>query len=209
MKVIKTIKSASLLLKYISLSVLLTLSAMVFAQSDRSTESFIDDALIRSSAILAAAELALEKSTSQEVRGYAQRITSEYNTINNQLRGLADTKDLKVADDDDLSRRSQDLVLNVQQQDEFDVAYGNNQVPAIQQIVLIFQDAANSKDYDTRTLATATLPKIRRHLLMAEQLLAATTETRTDIYQSRDNQLERDDGQGSTRVPSTDSLYPQ
>lgn len=182
------------------------------AQPPQNPKEFIDQVSVRSLAIISAAELALEISTSQEVKGYAQKMISEYESITNGINDLAQEKNIATLNEGELKETAKTLIFQERNQQSFDVAYANNQVPAIQQLILMFQEASDSKDYEVRTFAAGTLPKLRRHLLMAEQMLAGTAETKTDIYQDRDNQLDRNNpdakDEENKRIPTTDRIYP-
>jgi len=182
------------------------------AQPSQTPQEFVDQVSVRSVAIISSAELALEISSSQEIKGYARKIISEYEPILAGVKNLAKQKDIKVLNENELKETAKTLVFQERSQQSFDVAYANNQVPAIQQLILMFQEASNSGDYEVRTFAAGTLPKLRRHLLMAEQILAGTAETKTDIYQDRDNQLDSNnpgaENEENKRIPTTDRIYP-
>lgn len=188
------------------------ISLFTFAQhsppdQSHSAESFIQDALVRSYALIHSAEQAMEKSTSQEVKGYAQRINNEYSSLVGELHDLAQDKDIPIQKEE-LSNVADNLSLAVNEQQAFDVAYGKNQVPAISQILNLFQQATELNDDEVSQFANHHLPHIRRHLQIAEQLFAATTETRTDIYQNRQDQLDEQDTDTNRRVPTTDRISP-
>lgn len=183
-----------------------------FAQPPKDTTEFIEQTSVRSMAIIGAAEIALEVSRSQEVKAFAQKFISEYETVMNGVRELAETKNIEIAEENELKDRAKNLIFKERDQNSFDVAYANNQLPAVQQMILMFQEAADSTDYEVRNFAVSTLPQLRRHLLMTEQLYAGTAETKTDIYHDRDNQLDSNnssaDDEQNRRVPTTDRLYP-
>jgi putative membrane protein len=191
---------------------LFVFSSSSFAQNtppdvSHTPESFIQDALIRSYAILGAAEQALEQSSSQEVKAYAQRMIDDYDTITSELSALAESKEFPVQENE-IQDSARNLVISEPDPQAFDVAYGKNQVPALWHIINLFQSAMDSPDGEIRQLATQNLPKIRRHLQMAEQLFAATTETKTDIYQDRKNQIDETGNESNTRIPTTERLNP-
>jgi predicted outer membrane protein len=169
--------------------------------------SFIQDSLVRSYALVNTSKQAMEHSSSQEVKGYAQRMNDEYTNIIGKLHDLAKQKELPIQKDE-LSNVADNLTLAVDEPQQFDVAYGKNQVPAIEQLMNLFQQAVGLQDQDVSRFAAQHLPYIQRHLQMAEQLFATTTETRTDIYQSRENQLDQQGNEANQRVPTTERLNP-
>lgn len=203
-------------IKQTSLALLVFISCAAlnfsYAQPPQNAKEFIEQVSVRSMAIIGAAEIALDISRSQEVKAFAQKIISEYEPIKDAVNELADNEGLAIADEKELKETAKNLIFEERDQESFDVAYANNQVPAIQQLILMFQQAADSTDYEVRNFAVSTLPQLRRHLLMAEQLYAGTAETKTDIYHDRDNQLDSDnpdvDDEQNRRVPTTDRIYP-
>src|SRR5690606_16798795 len=131
---------------------------------------------------IANAKLALQQSSSQEVKGFAQHMIRDHEDVNAQLLQLAREKNITLAEGDELKERTKPLMLKVRVGEFFDIAYANNQVIAHQQTLRLFQRAAQSADDDIKTFVQKQLPVMERHLRMAEQLVAATAETRTDIY---------------------------
>src|SRR5690606_2562210 len=117
---------------------------------------------------------------SQTISAYAHKMMSEYENIHSSIVELADAKDIDIASKAN-SEEADEIAL--EDKDGFDVAYARNQVAVHQHSLSLFQRAAKSDDYETRTLATSTLRYIQQHLQMAEQLYAATAESKTDIYQ--------------------------
>jgi Predicted outer membrane protein len=160
--------------------------ASLFALADEDTEFFIDEALMKGWVEIANAKLALQQSSSQEVKGFAQHMIRDHENINAELLTIAQKKEVTLAEGKELQERTKPLMLKVRTGEFFDIAYANNQVIAHQQTIRLFQRAAQSADDDIRNFVQRQLPTMEQHLRMAEQLVAATAETRTDIYQDRD-----------------------
>lgn len=157
----------------------------LFAAADEDTDFFIDEALMKGWVEIANAKLALEESSSQEVKSFANHMINDHENINAELMSLARKKDVQLSRDDELQARVKPLMLRVRVGEYFDIAYANNQVIAHQQTLRMLQRAVDSSDDDVVSFARRNLPVIEQHLRMAEQLVAATAETRTDIYQDR------------------------
>ncbi len=157
----------------------------LFAAADEDTDFFIDEALMKGWVEIANAKLALEESSSQEVKAFANHMINDHENINAELMSLARKKDVQLSRDDELQARVKPLMLRVRVGEYFDIAYANNQVIAHQQTLRMLQRAVDSSDDDVVSFARRNLPVIEQHLRMAEQLVAATAETRTDIYQDR------------------------
>lgn len=160
--------------------------ASLFAVANEDTDFFIDEALMKGWVEVANAKLALEESSSQEVKAFANHMINEHEDINAELMALAREKKVQLSRGDELQERVKPLMLKVRVGEYFDIAYANNQVIAHQQTMRMLQRAVDSTDDDIVTFARRTLPVIEQHLRMAEQLVAATAETKTDIYQDRE-----------------------
>lgn len=179
------------------------LSFQAMATEKMLTANFINKAVAKGVADIGAAELALEESSSQEVKAYAQIMIDDNMDINKTLVDLARDKNIQLANSDEFVDKALSLMVTPNEK-SFDVAYAKNQLRTHQEKIDWFQRAADSDDYEMRNIATSILPELRRHLLMAEQLVAATAETKTDIYQDRKNQVNTEANPGIDRVPSTD-----
>lgn len=162
----------------------------LFAFANEDTEFFIDEALMKGWVEIANAKLALQRSSSQEVKGFAQHMIRDHENMNAELLNLARDKNVPLAEGDELQERTKPLMLKVRVGEFFDIAYANNQVIAHQQTLRLFQRAAQSADDDVKAFVQKQLPIMERHLRMAEQLVAATAETRTDIYQDREGKTD-------------------
>ena len=160
--------------------------AASFAVADEDTAFFIDEALMKGWVEVANAKLALEESSSQEVKAFANHMINEHEDINAELMALAREKNVQLTRSDELQERVKPLMLKIRVGEYFDIAYANNQVIAHQQTLRMLQRAVDSSDADIVTFARRNLPVIEQHLRMAEQLVAATAETKTDIYQDRE-----------------------
>ncbi|HSX85459.1 MAG TPA: DUF4142 domain-containing protein [Cellvibrio sp.] len=160
--------------------------ASLFAVANEDTDFFIDEALMKGWVEVANAKLALEESSSQEVKAFANHMINEHEDINAELMALAREKKVQLSQSDELQERVKPLMLKVRVGEYFDIAYANNQVIAHQQTMRMLQRAVDSTDDDIVTFARRNLPVIEQHLRMAEQLVAATAETKTDIYQDRE-----------------------
>jgi putative membrane protein len=183
----------------------LLFSSFTFSQPPQNVQDFITHMMVRSTAIIATSDLAMQNSTSQEVRGYAKKISSEYMAINERVKEFALDQNVPLPDRQKLTSYAGDLMLQGgESQAAFDVAYGRNQVPAIEQIIRLLQSATEMDDQEVKGLADSILPQARRHLLMAEQLFSATSETKTDIYQNRENQIDEEPAVKNNRVPTTE-----
>jgi putative membrane protein len=118
-----------------------------------------------------AGRLAMSKSTNADVRAFGQRMVNDHSSANVDLRRVASMKGMTLAealsDDqrkmlDDLSRLSGA---------EFDRRYVQMMVQDHRKAVQMFENEANNgQDTVLRDFAARTLPTLREHLNMAEDL---------------------------------------
>jgi putative membrane protein len=135
-----------------------------------SAEDFTEEASAKGIAEIEVARLALEKSSREEVKKFAQTMITDHQKANEQLRELAERKDLDVSDDAELMNKAKAMVLKLRGEASFDKAYMNNQVVAHQQTIELFRRASESDDAQIAAFAKETLPKLQKHLQMAEQI---------------------------------------
>lgn len=184
------------------------LSRQSVAKEEISTRNFVEQAAVKSLSVIESAENALESTDSQTVSAYAQKMIDEYRNVYSDILALANNKKIDMAKKSTTQKEAEEIALEERDNNTFDVNYARNQIAVHQHTISLFQRAAQSQDYDTRMLATATLPRLQQDLKMAEQLYAATAETKTDIYQDRENKIDYSNENEIYRTPSTDKTAP-
>ncbi len=156
------------------------------ALADISAEDFVDEASAKGIAEIETARIALEKSNTNAVREFAQQMITDHTAANNELRQIAQRKNLDVADDAELMNKAKAFILKQRDGESFDQAYANNQVVAHEQTIELFRDATRSQDAEIKVFATKTLPKLEQHLQKAKAL-QRTTGAKTDADTDRVN----------------------
>ncbi|RQR62773.1 DUF4142 domain-containing protein [Burkholderia sp. Bp9126] len=131
---------------------------------------FVDKAELAGKSEVDASRLALDKSTSRDVRAFAQRMIDDHGKANERLQKLAVREGASEP-----SARPVDPdveALRNKSGHDFDVAYVAAAGPdAHQKAVRLFEDEARGgHDAGLRAFATATLPTLRHHLTMAQAL---------------------------------------
>lgn len=154
------------------LAVILGFSASSWAQDMDATE-FVDEATAKGIAEIETAKLAIEKGQSPEVKSFAEKMIEDHTKLNQDLKELAQEKNLEIADDATLMDQAKAMILEMREGEGFDDHYASNQVTAHEQTIELFENAAkNLNDEDLRELATDSLETLREHLATAKELEA-------------------------------------
>ncbi len=152
------------------------------AQSGASTprtahadSSFLKEAAEAGFAEMDAGKLALQKSSSAEVKAFAQKMVDEHKKADSELQSLAATKGVSLPTDATMVAKGKAKILEKRDGTGFDHAYAENQVSAHKDAVALFEKAAkNAKDADVKAWAAKTLPTLQHHLQEAQALEAST-----------------------------------
>lgn len=148
-----------------------TLSSMALA--DMSGADFVDEASAKGMAEIEGATIALTKTTSADVKSFAQKMIDDHGEANKELSAIAESKKLEVSSEADLMNKAKAMVLKLRSGESFDEAYANNQVMAHEQTIELFRQAAKEVDDDElKAFANDKLPTLEKHLKMAQDLAA-------------------------------------
>jgi putative membrane protein len=147
-------------------------SSLVFAADQIDADDFVDEVSAQGIAEVENAKLALKKSTSADVKSFAQKIISDHTAANKQLAEIASRKKLEVSTEAELTAKAKKLILEQRDGESFDEAYANNQVSAHEDTIELFNQAVISDDAEIAAFAKATLPKLQQHLTHAKELAA-------------------------------------
>jgi putative membrane protein len=140
------------------------------------TLSAVDRAFVQQAALSGYAEvtlgkLALRRGGQPEVKQFAQRMINEHMTANNQLRTLAEAKNIILPTDLDTHYQSQVRRLARLSGTTFDREYIRVQVAEhVTATALFRQERATGTDDQLRNWADRTLPALQHHLRMARDL---------------------------------------
>lgn len=115
--------------------------------------------------------LASEKGASAEVKSFGQQMVTDHTRANERLMTLARNKGMTPPAQMNAQHRQQTQRLSGLSGAEFDRAYITQMVQAHQQDVALFeQQSRNGGDPDLKAFATETLPTLRQHLQMAQNM---------------------------------------
>jgi len=166
-----------LTLRHLALAVALSSSmGVAFAAT---SNDFVDDAAAGGIAEVETSKLALEKSSSADIKAFANMMITDHTKANEELTALAKKHDIKVPDDTTLVKQAKEKILDLRDE-SFDAAYANNQVKAHEETIERFKKEANTVTDDKvkgatelKAFAQKMLPALEKHLAMAKKLQAA------------------------------------
>jgi putative membrane protein len=157
------------LMKQMGLTFALVAGSMSAAFAATSND-FVDTAAQSGITEVEAGKLALQKSSSADVKTFAQHMVDDHTKANQELMALAKKHDLEVPDDAALMDKAKKAILEMRDE-SFDKAYANNQVNAHEEAVELFKKESTSSDNaELKAFATEKLPTLEKHLQMAKEL---------------------------------------
>lgn len=148
-------------------------SSMTFAVDKIDSADFIDEVSAKNIAEIESARLALEKTTSVTITSFAQKMITEHAATNIELSDIAARKNIKVADQAELTEKAKKFILMQREGQSFNEAYANNQVESHKNLIELYQRASISNDETLAIFAKQTLPRLQQHLKEAKELAVA------------------------------------
>jgi len=164
-------------LRHLTLAVALsTCMGTAFAAT---SNDFVDKAAAGGIAEVETSRLALEKSSSADIKAFANMMITDHSKANDELAALAKKHDIEVPDNTTLVKQAKEKILDLRDE-SFDAAYANNQVKAHEDTIELFKKEANTVTDDKvkgatelKGFAQKMLPALEKHLDMAKKLQAA------------------------------------
>ncbi|RON33778.1 DUF4142 domain-containing protein [Pseudomonas brassicacearum] len=164
-------------LRHLTLAV--ALSSSMGAAFAATSNDFVDSAAAGGIAEVETSRLALEKSSSADIKAFANMMITDHSKANDELAALAKKHDIKVPDSTTLVKQAKEKILDLRDE-SFDAAYANNQVKAHEDTLSLFKKEADTVTDDRTKGATELkgfaqkmLPALEKHLDMAKKLQAA------------------------------------
>lgn len=147
-------------------------SARQAGSSDAADNAFMKKAAADGMAEVAMGRMALTKSKDAEVKQLAQRIVSDHTKADNELKSIAQDKNVKLPTSPDASERKTSAALEKKSGTAFDKAWTEHMVTDHKKAIALFTKTSNdaNADSDVRNFAQQTLPVLRNHLEMAQSL---------------------------------------
>ncbi|RON54103.1 DUF4142 domain-containing protein [Pseudomonas frederiksbergensis] len=164
-------------LRHLTLAVALSTSmGTAFAAT---SNDFVDNAAAGGIAEVETSKLALEKSSSADIKAFAKMMVADHTKANDELAALAKKHDIEVPDSTTLVKQAKAKILDLRDE-SFDAAYANNQVKAHEETIALFKKEADTVTDDKKPGATELkgfaqkmLPALEKHLDAAKALQAA------------------------------------
>ncbi len=145
------------------------------ARTAHADSSFMKDAAEAGHAEINAANLALQKGVSADVKSFAQKMLDDHKKAASELETLAASKDVKLPADASMMQKGKAKILEQRDGTSFDHHYAENQVSAHKDAVKLFEKASkDAKDPEVKAWAAKTLPTLQHHLQEAQALEKTT-----------------------------------
>lgn len=155
-------------------AVLFASGAWAAGKLDASDTSLLKDIAQANMAELETGKLALEKSSSANIKKFAQMMVDDHTKGLSDVKALASAKGAELPDGPDMKRRAVLVEFKALQGDTFDSRYvkqvGVGDHEAAEK--LLKKTQADAKDADLKALANKMLPIVQGHLKQAQQLSA-------------------------------------
>lgn len=152
-------------------------------------QKFIESAAVKSIAEIETARVALHKSSSADVRAYADVVLVEQQAKLRSLRELAETAHIPMAGDDQLRHKAWFVVLE-RRGLSFDASYANMRATEGKKTIDLYRATIMAKDPVASPYAQAELPGYMRQWHLAQQLVKAIgSQTDTDVQLQEESQL--------------------
>ncbi|HEY3276183.1 MAG TPA: DUF4142 domain-containing protein [Syntrophorhabdaceae bacterium] len=133
--------------------------------------SFVKDAASSGMFEVEAGKIAAEKATNSEVKNSAQRMVNDHSKVNQELMSMAEKKGALVPQKMERSHESDLEKLKKHALAEFDKEYVDMMVKEHKAAVSLFEkESKKGKDADMKAFAAKTLPTLKEHLQMWEQM---------------------------------------
>jgi putative membrane protein len=136
---------------------------------------FVKEAAMGGMAEVELGRLALQKASSNDVKQFAQRMVDDHSKANDQLKPIAQQKNITVPTQLTGKHKAEYDRLSKLSGAEFDRAYMQLMLQDHRKDVSDFRkESTSGKDQDVKQFATQTLPTLEDHLKMAQSTAGAT-----------------------------------
>jgi putative membrane protein len=141
-----------------------------------SDQSFVTQAAQDGMTEVQLGKLAQEKSQNSSIQSFGSRMVKDHSQANEDLASIAKTKSLKVPDALDAKHQRMVDEMSKKSGAAFDAAYTRDMASDHTKAVQLFTRESRSQDSDLAGFAKKTLPTLKDHKKMADDLV---TQVRT------------------------------
>jgi len=118
-------------------------------------------------------QLAVEKAASPDVKSFGQRMVDDHGKANERLKALASAKGVTLPTGMSPEQKAMDDKLAKLSGADFDREYMKGMLADHKKDVAEFEkESSRAKDAEVKTFASTTLPTLKEHLKMAEEISA-------------------------------------
>jgi len=136
-----------------------------------SDKSFLQSAYKDGLAEIHMAGLGVKKTANAEIKAFATKLEADHGQANGELKTLAESKKVSVANAPGIVDTGKEKMLDAKTGSNFDKDFIDGMVNDHKKAIAAFEKAANeAKDADVKAFAAKTLPTLKSHLSMAEDL---------------------------------------
>jgi putative membrane protein len=162
-------------MKILSLAVAAAFMAAPLAHAAISDIDFVTKAGQAGLAEVALGNDASSMGKNDAVKHFGQRMATDHSGANEKLKAAAASGGFKVPGEASAEQKAFEMELKAMQGAAFDKKYASHMVEDHQAAIALFEDEAKSgQDANLKAFASATLPTLREHLKMAQDLEAST-----------------------------------
>jgi predicted outer membrane protein/sporulation protein YlmC with PRC-barrel domain len=138
-------------------------------QLPQADQQFVEKAAIGNQFEIQAAQIALQKSGSDQVKQLAQRIMDDHEKAGDQLEQIVQDLGTQAPTELDQEHQQQIQALQDAPEDQFNEVYVPGQIRAHEETIQLFQkQAEQGQDQQLKQFAQETLPALEDHLEMAQ-----------------------------------------
>jgi putative membrane protein len=151
--------------------ILMAIVSFGFAANVTKQDNFWMEAAQGGMAEVMLGNLALQKSPNEEVKKLAQMLVTDHTKTNDELKTLAESKNVTLPTDVNAKQKALLARLNRLSEETFDKEFVKAIIRDHEADVKLFQKQADSgTDQDVKTFAVNTLPTLKAHLEMAKNI---------------------------------------
>jgi putative membrane protein len=136
-----------------------------------SDQTFLKEAAEGGLAEVELGQLAVEKSSNEDVKRFAQLMVEDHGKANEDLKQLATQKGVSLPSEPTAKQKAKKEQLSKLSGDEFDRAYMSDMLKDHKADIAAFEKESDSgNDSDVKRFASQALPTLRAHLKQAESV---------------------------------------